>query len=365
MTDQNNIEKIVQEAECVAAADEYFKARAWLMDTTDNRRIFEAGFDRAYALLSKLRAPGADERAIDLFRSALAWGMTYGQVLNQKQWDEMREKMAQQFSEKLRAPVAEPETMEEIHRRERERATWTLPKDPTLPNSAPVADSPRVDALMAQWDDDGATRGPAFIELRDLARSLEQRNDAIAAAISVAKESLFSQCCSNPIKNSWGKQVDLTKLNDLFDLASAPVACDHQFHFFGDQKERRCNRCNTLESKASAPVAGEAQKPVAWLREKTPGGGVWHRSVSLDEPPTGFIAIDRKTPLYAAPQASEAVRDAALNDAISILINLSARYRHNYDKEGCNSYHEGGSDALDEAEQAIRAALSAQPGAQK
>lgn len=247
MTDQNNIEKIVQEAECVAAADEYFKARAWLMDTTDNRRIFEAGFDRAYALLSKLRAPGADERAIDLFRSALAWGMTYGQVLNQKQWDEMREKMAQQFSEKLRAPVA----------------------------------------------------------------------------------------------------------------------CDHQFHFFGDQKERRCNRCNTLESKASAPVAGEAQKPVAWLREKTPGGGVWHRSVSLDEPPTGFIAIDRKTPLYAAPQASEAVRDAALNDAISILINLSARYRHNYDKEGCNSYHEGGSDALDEAEQAIRAALSAQPGAQK
>lgn len=33
------------------------------MDTNDNRRIFEAGFDRAYALLSKLRAPVADERA--------------------------------------------------------------------------------------------------------------------------------------------------------------------------------------------------------------------------------------------------------------------------------------------------------------
>ena len=59
MTD--NIEKIVQEAECVAAADEYFKARAWIMDTNDNRRIFEAGFDRAYALLSKLRTPVADE----------------------------------------------------------------------------------------------------------------------------------------------------------------------------------------------------------------------------------------------------------------------------------------------------------------
>lgn len=46
-------------------------------------------------------------------------------------------------------------------------------------------------------------------------------------------------------------------------LASAPAACAHQFHFFGDQKERRCNRCNALESKASAPVAGEAQTPAS------------------------------------------------------------------------------------------------------
>lgn len=60
MTDKD---KAIQEAERIAAADEYFKARAWLMDTNDNRRIFEAGFERAYALLSKLRAPVADERA--------------------------------------------------------------------------------------------------------------------------------------------------------------------------------------------------------------------------------------------------------------------------------------------------------------
>lgn len=39
-------------------------------------------------------------------------------------------------------------------------------------------------------------------------------------------------------------------------LASAPATCDHQFYYFGDQvKERRCDRCNVLESKASAPVA--------------------------------------------------------------------------------------------------------------
>ncbi|WP_334158559.1 hypothetical protein [Achromobacter insolitus] len=50
-------EAAIQEGERIAAADEYFKARTWIMDTNENRRIFEAGFDRAYALLSKLRAP--------------------------------------------------------------------------------------------------------------------------------------------------------------------------------------------------------------------------------------------------------------------------------------------------------------------
>lgn len=37
-----------------------------------------------------------------------------------------------------------------------------------------MSDTPRTDALMAKWDDDGATRGPAFRELRDLARQLER-----------------------------------------------------------------------------------------------------------------------------------------------------------------------------------------------
>ncbi|MBO1012294.1 hypothetical protein IPU70_01940 [Achromobacter sp. SD115] len=60
-------EAAIQEGERVAAADEYFKARTWIMDTSDNRRIFEAGFDRAYALLSKLRAPVADEAALQVW----------------------------------------------------------------------------------------------------------------------------------------------------------------------------------------------------------------------------------------------------------------------------------------------------------
>ena len=45
-------------------------------------------------------------------------------------------------------------------------------------DKAPTADAggqtPEIDALMAKWDDDGATRGAAFIELRDKARQLER-----------------------------------------------------------------------------------------------------------------------------------------------------------------------------------------------
>jgi hypothetical protein len=45
--------------------------------------------------------------------------------------------------------------------------------EPLYLGAAAPAAAPRVDALLAKWGDDGASRGPAFIELRDLARELE------------------------------------------------------------------------------------------------------------------------------------------------------------------------------------------------
>ncbi|KAK51366.1 hypothetical protein [Bordetella bronchiseptica] len=56
------------------------------------------------------------------------------------------------------------------------------------------------------------------------------------------------------------RNVETRIAAELAAPASAPAACAHQFHFFGDQKERRCNRCNVVESKASTPVA----EPIQW-----------------------------------------------------------------------------------------------------
>nr|WP_315528235.1 hypothetical protein [uncultured Achromobacter sp.] len=265
----------------------------------------------------------------------------------------------------------------------------TLGEGATAAGEADLASTPRVDALMARWDDDGATRGAAFIALRDLARSLERQKGEVVLAIAAAKESLFSQCCSNPIKNAWGESVDLTTLNRLFDLASAPVAywkpiklSDDVLNFLkeGVENATQCEEADVDQEFADrllllmhtplyteplpkqrevdwgplvvAPVAGEAQPVAHWIPSaKT------------------FAASDVKPgkawePLYAAPQASEAVRDqalAALQSAQRFIRNgVEFGYIRMPDADTPDPAHR--TPGLIEA--AIRA-LSAQPGAQK
>jgi|GEM_PF-307513 len=61
MTNQNHAaEAAMQEGERNAAAHDYFEARREI-DSAEARRIFEAGFNRAYVLLSTLRAEGVQE----------------------------------------------------------------------------------------------------------------------------------------------------------------------------------------------------------------------------------------------------------------------------------------------------------------
>ncbi|MCG7324321.1 hypothetical protein [Achromobacter sp. ACRQX] len=96
---------------------------------------------------------------------------------------------------------------------------------------------------------------------------------------------------------------------------------------------------------ASAPVAGEAQ-PVAW-RYQTPTG--WHATTDAQKA-VNVRAHHPVEPLYAAPQASEAVRDWT---AILPQPHTDMRYH--------GEFVRGWNQCL----QQVHAALSAQPGAQE
>ncbi|MFY3531298.1 hypothetical protein [Achromobacter denitrificans] len=147
-----------------------------------------------------------------------------------------RAQVVSAFAALASAPVAEPETMEEIHRQERERSPWKLPKDPTLPDCAPVTD----ESPMAKMAD----------ALREKARQEQQ-----------AYQDRRNQA------TEWGPMPEGTEADNP-----------------------------TL----SAPVAGEAQKPVAKVVDGGPFG-----------PTLRFLGNGKPLPkvgtmLYAAPQASEA-----------------------------------------------------------
>lgn len=64
------------------------------------------------------------------------------------------------------------------------------------PARAEQSDTPRVDALTKHWDDDGATRGPAYVAMRDLARELEraeQPQEAVAWIVDADEYNLAGE----------------------------------------------------------------------------------------------------------------------------------------------------------------------------
>jgi len=70
-------------------------------------------------------------------------------------------------------------------------ASWIAPNIEAARRAAGC--TPRVDALMAKWEDDGAARGSAFIELRDLARELEWAARPAPAAQAVEARRLLER----------------------------------------------------------------------------------------------------------------------------------------------------------------------------
>lgn len=115
-----------------------------------------------------------------------------------------------------------------------------LPKAVAYPApAAPVAASLRealepiakaadnyADCADEKYIDDDATVSVA--DLRNIRAALAEPvpvsvRDALEA-INAAHTAMFAQCCSNPITNAWGKEVDVSALNEAHRLAEIALA---------------------------------------------------------------------------------------------------------------------------------------------
>ena len=80
--------------------------------------------------------------------------------------------------------------------------------------------------------------------------------DAIKTALEAyeaAFSDLFAICLSNPVYNAWGKQVDMTKMNEAHMLASRALAHRANINIPALHKEcatmplsERCSACETF-----------------------------------------------------------------------------------------------------------------------
>lgn len=315
-------EAAIQEGERVAAADEYFAARTWIMDTNDNRRIFEAGFDRAYALLSKLRAPVADERAAqDQTLAAHTDLLTY--VLQ----GDVHNRMT-------------PRVIDIAY------TAFMCAKRPNAEDGGP-----------SDWFTD--TKPVVVRAIAKLRKDLMEARAALASAPVAAQE--FKAAFPNGA-------LSAAKYHELWERAGKGVNTTYTLLENMSWCIARFGELVAEEVAASVLVAGEAQ-PVAWFRK-----------TDITEWTDTEPETEGWTPLYehAAPRASEAVgieeafagldrilavRDAALEDAAAVVearvgVGEPGIDTHELDRE------------TQECANAIRAlksqstALSTQPGAQ-
>ena len=133
-----NVEPVLTDDEMRAGDWWLWMARRYTPAVAD--RILR---DHERAVLAKVRSPIAGERAVNphIGNPYLADAWQHGFLNERRQFRAGPRRQAYKDGQAARAalasaPVAEPETMEEILRRERERMPLRLPRDPTLPPSA-------------------------------------------------------------------------------------------------------------------------------------------------------------------------------------------------------------------------------------
>ena len=302
---ENNAAQAVQESERNAAADEYFKPRAWLMDTNANRRIFEAGFDRAYALLSKLRAEGVqagDERAgLNEWPDLEVVNRIVRSVCETEPADPDR-------PDSVCISVAELQAIIEVHVTARD----------TVADESPMAKM--ADALREKAHQERQAYQDSRVQTTEWGPMPEGTEaDTLGSSLPVL--------CPNCGVMCDGLQT-MGELRDTGVLsASAPVAgesvCKGSMALGSGCGA--CERCKAELQTGSAPVAGEV---MAVLRREI-GESSWfdHRPVRPGSEEHAAIQTSAEwdyCPVYAAPQASEAVRNQALEEAAEIAENSYA-----------------------------------------
>ncbi|QDJ45013.1 hypothetical protein [Bordetella hinzii] len=271
MNEQNSAVQPLLTGDEIRAAVRQAHSMTAPSDTTEPGDYVMAG---VRALLSKLRAPVADET--QALHDHDLWFQEYGQTLGafynnltihtRAAWVAA----SRQYAALAGAPVAEPETMEEIHRRERERAPWVLPKDPTLPASAP--DTSEADASPI------VPGGPYS--------DPEQFIASLGASAPVA-----GYIKPDPAAPTHPRYVSELKYRSAADAEADPEGKGWLKVYTAPQ---------------ASPVAGEAQ-PVACLRRQSDGSdwGHWKpASVEDGQRVTGLRSWQVRWLVDAAPQAS-------------------------------------------------------------
>jgi len=235
---------------------------------------------------------------------------------------------------------------------------------------------------------------PQDFVVTELRGIIEVCGDSPTAIVSVERMRLWLSKLRAPVADNWqqyalpgettAEQVcermnaEVTRRTVAVMRASAPVAAQEfkaafpngalsaaKYHELWERASKGGNTTYTLlenmswyiarfgelvaeEVAASAPVAGEAVAEVQIDPHSPPDD-----EGAIIVPLVDFEAVDAGTKLYAAPQASEAVRDAALEEAATFLERNRTKWvsaRAAYEIRALKSQS---------------AALPAQPGAQK
>lgn len=109
-------------------------------------------------------------------------------------------------------------------------------------------DGETIDCLMAEKSDgvyvdysDYYKLSTRVAELEDALKDIEV-DDVIAWADGVASD-LGTEYANRVTE----KEAILSRA-----ILESSVCCKHSFHYFGEQHQRRCNKCNVIEDKALA-----------------------------------------------------------------------------------------------------------------